>query len=83
MISIYISPIKGLRWSAVRSTTLDELFPIQLEKDLFLFLNDQCKIDFFIFSILTLGNAQVDSPTQLICIWIFICQWTNIKDIAG
>ena len=26
----------------------------------------------------------VDRPTQLICIWIFICcQQTNTKDIAG
>ena len=25
----------------------------------------------------------VDRPTQLVCIWIFICQQTNIKDIAG
>ena len=25
----------------------------------------------------------VDHPTQLICIWIFICQQTNTKDIAG
>ena len=25
----------------------------------------------------------VDRPTQLIYIWIFICQQTNIKDIAG
>ena len=25
----------------------------------------------------------VDHPTQLVCIWIFICQRTNIKDIAG
>ena len=25
----------------------------------------------------------VDRPTQLICIWIFICQHTNTKDIAG
>ena len=24
----------------------------------------------------------VDRPTQLVCIWIFICQRTNIKDIA-
>ena len=25
----------------------------------------------------------VDHPTQLICIWIFICQQTNTTDIAG
>ena len=25
----------------------------------------------------------VDRPTQLICIWIFICQHTSTKDIAG
>ena len=25
----------------------------------------------------------VDRPTQLICIWIFIWQQTNTKDIAG
>ena len=28
-------------------------------------------------------GGLVDRPTQLICIWIFICQKTNIKDIAG
>ena len=25
----------------------------------------------------------VDRPTQLICIWIFICKYTNLKDTAG
>ena len=25
----------------------------------------------------------VDHPTQLICIWIFICQHTKIEDMAG
>ena len=30
------------------------------------------------------GDAVVDHPTQLICIWIFICcQHTKKKDIAG
>ena len=29
------------------------------------------------------GSQLVDHPTQLICIWIFICQHTKKKDIAG
>ena len=32
---------------------------------------------------LVAGSWLVDHPTQLICIWIFICQHTSTKDIAG
>ena len=28
-------------------------------------------------------EAVVDRLTQFICLWIFICQQTNAKDIAG
>ena len=33
--------------------------------------------------LLWFGIRLVDHPTQLICIWIFICQHTKKKDIAG
>ena len=32
---------------------------------------------------LTVDQRLVDRPTKLSCIWIFICQQTIIKDIAG
>ena len=34
-------------------------------------------------SLKVLSTHVVDRPTQLICIWIFICQHTSTKDIAG
>ena len=29
------------------------------------------------------GGTLVDCPTQLFYIWIFICVYTNLKDISG
>ena len=41
------------------------------------FATDQTSNDFHNFAMLKTPSALVDHPTQLICIWIFICQHTK------